>query len=95
MMLWNSLPRDVMAAKNTSGFQKKRLDNFMEKGPSRNIKNNDTAAASSSGRSLNQKTLEAGRVYQRKYHSILVLFSIYKLLTIIKRQDVGLDRTLL
>lgn len=74
---------------------KKLLDNFMEKGPSRNIKNNDTAAASSSGRSLNQKPLEAGRVYQRKYHSILVLFSIHKLLAIIKRQDMGLDRPLL
>lgn len=66
----------------------------MEKGPSRNTKNSDTAAASSSGRSLNKKALEAGRVYQRKYHSILVLFSIHKLLIIIKRQDMGLDRPL-
>lgn len=56
----------------------------MEKGPSRNIKNNDTAAGSSSGRSLNQKPLEAGMVYQRKYHSLFVLFSIHKLLAIIK-----------
>jgi len=74
---------------------KKWLDNFMEKSPSRNIKNNDTAAASSSARSLNQKPLEAGRVYQRKYHSVLVLFSIHKLLAIIKRQDMELNRPLL